>query len=266
MAVYNLRLGAASELAAPKRFRLRYSWAKASRSCFSCSSGRLVEMISKSYCFNSSTTLSTAVAPLVRAKSAEVPSVTLSRTCLTKSSWMPTSARAPVIPPMPAPIAAPRNGTKKIRPNRKPQNAPLIAPAPAVLCSWRVVGFLLRWGQLTTAASSSVISCRSCMPCRAMSTLSAPLGSSNFSTDSVATRASPHCLPLLMRCVPCEQHPKERTSLGCRPRSLLGSCEPALLALDILGHVGERPQALPQRDRPAGEEDRQRPTDQEESQ
>ena len=56
------------------------SWAKASRSCFSCSSGRLVEMISKSYCFSSSITLSGAVAPLVRANSAEVPSVTFSRT------------------------------------------------------------------------------------------------------------------------------------------------------------------------------------------
>jgi hypothetical protein len=44
---------------------------------------------------------------------------------------------------MPAPIAAPRKGTKKIMPNRKPQNAPQVAPAPAVLCSWWVVGFLL---------------------------------------------------------------------------------------------------------------------------
>src|SRR5918995_4793339 len=55
---------------------LYYSCAKASRSCCSCSSGRLVEMISKSYAFSSSTTLSGAVAPLVSAKSAEVPSVT----------------------------------------------------------------------------------------------------------------------------------------------------------------------------------------------
>src|SRR5215208_8510368 len=37
-----------------------YSWAKASRSCRSCSSGRLVEMISKSYCLSSSITLSGA--------------------------------------------------------------------------------------------------------------------------------------------------------------------------------------------------------------
>jgi hypothetical protein len=57
-----------------------YSWAKASRNLFSCSSGRLVEMISKSYCFSSSITLSGAVAPLVKANSAEVPSVTFSRT------------------------------------------------------------------------------------------------------------------------------------------------------------------------------------------
>ena len=41
-----------------------YSWAKASRSLFSCSSGKFVEMISKSYCLSSSITLSGAVAPL----------------------------------------------------------------------------------------------------------------------------------------------------------------------------------------------------------
>src|SRR5215218_7191290 len=187
-----IRPGAVNPLTAPRPSRsllpTTYSWAKASRSCFSCSSGRLVEMISKSYCFSSSTTLSTAVAPLVSANRAEVPSVTFSRTCLIKSSSIPTSARAPVIPPMPAPIAAPRKGTKKISPNRKPQKAPQPAPAPAVLCSWRVVGFLLPCGQLTTAASSRVISCRSCMPCRATRTRSAPLGSLNFSTDNVAIR------------------------------------------------------------------------------
>jgi len=46
---------------------------------------------------------------------------------------------------------------KKISPIRKPQNAPQPAPAPAVLWSWRVVGFLLPGGQLTTAASSRVL-------------------------------------------------------------------------------------------------------------
>src|SRR5215216_7901000 len=124
-------------------FSCYYSCAKASRSCFSCSSGRLVEMISKSYCLSSSITLSGAVAPLVRANSAELPGVTFSRTCVMKSSLIPTSAIEPVSAPMPAPIAAPRKGTKKISPNRKPQNAPPIAPAPPVLNSWRVVGFLL---------------------------------------------------------------------------------------------------------------------------
>src|SRR5215204_6179852 len=163
---------------------------KASRSLFSCSSGRLVEMISKSYCLSSSMTLSGAVAPLVRANSAEVPGVTLSRTCLMKSSSMPTSAIDPVSAPMLAPIAAPRKGTKKIRPNKKPQKAPPIAPAPAVLANWRVLGFLLPSGQVTTAASCRVIISRSCIPCRAMSTLSAPPGSLNFSTDSVAIRYS----------------------------------------------------------------------------
>src|ERR687897_1673078 len=169
---------------------LYYSCAKASRNFCSCSSGRLVEMISKSYCFNSSMTLSGAVAPLVSANSAEVPSVTFSRTCLMKSSSIPTSVIEPLSAPMLAPIAAPRKGTKKISPNRKPQKAPLIAPMPAMLCRSRVLGFLLPWGQLTTAASSSVIICRSWRPCRAISTLSAPAGSSNFSTDSVATRYS----------------------------------------------------------------------------
>src|ERR687898_262572 len=146
---------------------LYYSCAKASRNFCSCSSGRLVEMISKSYCFNSSTTLSGAVAPLVSANRAEVPSVTFSRTCLMKSSSMPTSDIAPVIPP----IAAPRKGTKKIIPIRNPQNAPQPALPP---CNSRVLGFLLPWGQLTTAASSRVINSRSCMPCRATMTLSAP--------------------------------------------------------------------------------------------
>src|SRR5829696_6763754 len=102
-----------------------YSCAKASRNFFSCSSGRLVEMTSKSYCLSSSITLSGAVAPLVRANSADVPSVTFSRTCLIKSSSMPTSDIAPDIPP----IAAPRKGMKKIIPIRNPQNAPQPARA-----------------------------------------------------------------------------------------------------------------------------------------
>src|SRR5215212_4727487 len=112
-----------------------YYVAKASRSCFSCSSGRLVEMISKSYCLSSSMILSGAVAPLVKANSAEDPSVTFSLICFMKSSLIPTSAIDPVSAPIPAPIAAPRKGTKKISPNRKPQKAPPSAPAPPVLCS-----------------------------------------------------------------------------------------------------------------------------------
>src|SRR5918994_6119672 len=87
---------------------------------------------------------------------------------------------------MEAPTAMPRRGTKKSRPNRKPQNAPQVAAAPVVADIWWVFGFLFPWGQLTTAASSRLIICRSWRPCRAMSTLSAPPGSLNFSTDSVA--------------------------------------------------------------------------------
>src|SRR5918998_665970 len=171
-----------------------YSWAKASRSWLSCSSGRLVEIISKSYCLSSSAILSNAVAPLVSANRAEVPSVPFSRTFLIKSSSIPTSFIAPHIPP----IAAPSQGTKKISPIRKPQKAPQPAPPP---CNSRVFGFLLPWGQLTTAASWSVINSRSCMPCRAMSTLPAPYGSSNFSTDSVANSC------LLSLGALCDVHP-----------------------------------------------------------
>ena len=47
---------------------LYYSCAKASRSLFSCSSGRLVEMISKSYCFSSSMILSGAITTMVKSK------------------------------------------------------------------------------------------------------------------------------------------------------------------------------------------------------
>jgi hypothetical protein len=43
-----------------------------------------------------------------------------------------------------------------------------------------------------------------------------------------------------------------------------GSPKPSLLALCVLGHVSECPQALPQRDRPAREKDRQRAADKEE--
>src|ERR687898_2523878 len=92
---------------------------------------------------------------------------------------------------MEAPTAMPRRGTKKSRPNRKPQNAPQVAAAPVVADIWWVFGFLFPWGQLTTAASSRLIICRSWRPCRAMSTLSAPLGSLNFSTESVAIGVSP---------------------------------------------------------------------------
>src|SRR5215211_4543070 len=142
-------------------------------------------MISKSNCLSSSITRS-SVAPLVSANSADVPGVTFSRTVLMKSSSIPTSTREPLSPPIAAPMAIPSSGIKKIRPNRKPQNAPPTAPAPPVLDIWRVWGFLRSAGQVTTAASCRVISCLSCMPCKASSTRSAPLGSLNFSTDSVA--------------------------------------------------------------------------------
>src|SRR5918995_3374334 len=150
-------------------------------------------MISKSNCLSSSITLS-SVAPLVSANSADVPGVTFSRTVLMKSSSIPTSAREPLSAPIAAPMAIPSSGIKKISPNRNPQNAPPSAPAPPMLASWRVWGFLRSSGQLTTAASSRVISWRSCMPCKASSTRSAPPGSLNFSTDKVAIAFLPFSL------------------------------------------------------------------------
>ena len=158
-----------------------------------------------------------------------------------KSSSIPTSANDPDSAPMPAPIAAPRNGTKKISPNRKPQKAPQVAPAPAVPCSWWVLGFLSPTGHLTTAASSRVIICRSCRPCRAMSTLSAPPGSSNFSTDSVATRVAPFCSPLRMQCVPRGRFATEGTSRWLELRS-----SGAFYRVALRGRPGKKSASGPQ--------------------
>src|SRR5215203_2609600 len=144
-------------------------------------------MISKANCWvNSATTSSRSAAPLVSANSAEVPSVTSSPTRLMNSASIPSFSReVDREAAVPAPIAAPRKGMKKISPNKKPQKAPPSAISP-MRWSCGILGFLLPSGQLTTAASSRVIIFRSCMPCRAISVRAAARGSSNFSTDSVA--------------------------------------------------------------------------------
>ncbi len=54
---------------------------------------------------------------------------------------------------MAAPIARPTKGMKNSSPNSMPQNAPLTAPSAAVGASWRVFGFFLSAGQVTTAPS-----------------------------------------------------------------------------------------------------------------
>jgi hypothetical protein len=50
------------------------------------------------------------------------------------------------MPPIKAPIAIPKMGTKKISPKSSPQKAPSRAPKPARLLSWRVLGLLFPWG------------------------------------------------------------------------------------------------------------------------
>src|SRR5262245_42439484 len=68
---------------------------------------------------------------------------------------------------------------------RKPQNAPPRAPARAVLVICFVLGFLLPCGQVTTAASTNLISCCCCSRCRIRSAWSAPSGLLNSNTDRV---------------------------------------------------------------------------------
>jgi hypothetical protein len=58
------------------------------------------------------------------------------------------------------------------------------------LSSQRCSSALVDYAQLPCGGRDQVIIWRSCRPCRAMSTLSAPSRSLNFSTDSVATLAT----------------------------------------------------------------------------
>ena len=61
-----------------------------------------------------------------------------------KTLVTPTSRTEPMSAPAPAPIAAPRNGTSTIRPNRKPQKAPPSALAFLLsLSSCVIAGYIL---------------------------------------------------------------------------------------------------------------------------
>src|SRR5215217_1281182 len=120
-------------------------------------------MISKSNPLTSSATLSTT-APLDSKKSADVPSVTFSRTSFTKSSSMPMSAKAPLMPPHQGADRHPEDGDEEDQPEEQPPEGAVQDPKPARLLSWRVLGLLFPWGQETIAASTIWISscfCRS---------------------------------------------------------------------------------------------------------
>src|SRR5579859_2438902 len=116
--------------------------------------------------------------------SAEVPGVTFSRTSLMNESLIPTSAIEPISAPVAAPIARPRIGMKKIRPKSSPQNPPPSAPAFLESRSSRVFGLFLPTSQLTTAASSTWMSCWRCRSASSSSASWAPLVVSNFQTVS----------------------------------------------------------------------------------
>src|SRR5262245_64266636 len=74
---------------------------------------------------------------------------------------------------------------------RKPQKAPPIAPARAVLNICLVFGPLLPCGQVTTAASTNLISCCCCSRCRIRSAWSAPSALLNSNTDRVVITYTP---------------------------------------------------------------------------
>jgi len=144
---------------------------------------------SASFAGKASRTLS-IVASDVSTKSAEVPGVIFSRTSFTKPSSMPMWVSDPASAPVAAPTANPSSGTKKMRPKRKPQNAPPRAPAPVRLLRCRVLGFFLPSGQVTMAASWTLIVSSDCSRSSVPSAVSAPSAVCNFQTVKVATRSS----------------------------------------------------------------------------
>ena len=64
--------------------------------------------------------------------SAEVPGWSMSRTCSWNCLSMLVLASLPIRAPIPAPMAIPKTGMKNSRPNRNPQNMPLVASPPTV--------------------------------------------------------------------------------------------------------------------------------------
>ena len=92
-----------------------------------------------------------------------------------KLSSIPTSAIEPDNAPSAAPIAIPSNGMKKSSPNNKPQKLPPNAPAPVMLCSCSVLGFLRPSGQVTIAASTISISSAFCCLSSSWSAWRAPV-------------------------------------------------------------------------------------------
>ena len=166
------------------------SSANVSRSLDSSSLDRLVAIISNLNPLMASATLS-STASLVNRKRAEVPSVTLPRTDFMKSSLIPTWAMEPASAPIAAPTTIPNIGIKNIRPNNKPQKAPLSAPAPVKSLKCFVFGFFFPIGQVTIAASCRLISCFLLKPSITSSASSAPLAVSNFRTVRVAIIRTP---------------------------------------------------------------------------
>jgi NAD(P)-dependent dehydrogenase (short-subunit alcohol dehydrogenase family) len=77
--------------------------------------------------------------------SAEVPGVTSSRTLLMKSSLMPTSVIEPARALVAAPIAAPSNGTKKIRPTGAPRMRRRALPLRRAVWLARLQLLLVGW-------------------------------------------------------------------------------------------------------------------------
>src|ERR1019366_8758536 len=112
---------------------------------------------------------------------------------------MPVLATLPMRAPRPAPMAIPRTGTKKSRPNSSPQNMPQLAPEPTrwwLVCTWYLPSLSRT---ITAIASGSMM--RSWASLRASSAAASAVASSGypmairsdiaFSLFSAGTRSGP---------------------------------------------------------------------------
>src|SRR5690606_19571444 len=158
---------------------------KSSLSFASCSCDRFVDTSSGPR-LRISSAMRSGASVLTSISKAEVPGVMRSRMSLMNLSLMPMSVRAPPTAPASAPMAAPNNGMKKIRPISIPQNVPLSAPAPAVLTACFTLGPLASWGHVTTAASATLTRCLVSMLPSTFMAWSALSGPSNLKTLRVA--------------------------------------------------------------------------------